>query len=387
MDGFDSLIGGLALLVGVGLSFAYRSVFLIIIAFIFSYPLFHLYYLYTGGDPVRIVDVVGMKYYSSYLKEAFYGYFLCVLIFHSVLLSIRHKKLLIARTYTLTPVLLYSLIVLLLFMSVISYPWLFGLAARREMLLPGNGWVSIYIGTYLILLLSQNSNSTILKSILFILLLYFIVSGERVNNMLYVVLLVGLVGGREVNLDAKRKGIFALAGGLVLLLGYVAGNLRGGGDALSLDFFYVFNYITVIESLHVYLSSFWYVDNIGNDSSVLLSMIYSFIPFHSNGGAGSPYFFENIIASEVSTVGGGMFVTEGYLAFGLVGLCLWSLVSALLIKKCFISESIFLNSIFVVIFALAFRFFWYGWEYIITPVYVMFLYLLVFFSIGKKSHA
>lgn len=387
MTGLDSLTAGTLVLIGVGLSFAYRSLFLVIIAIIFSYPLFHLYYLYTNGAPVRIIDVVGMQHYSNYLQEAFYGYFLCVLIFHSVLLGIRKKRFSIAVKYELSTSVMYLLIGFLLLMSIISYPWLFGLTDRRTMLLPGNGWVSIYIGTYLVLLMSQNSSSKLLKAILYILPLYFIVSGERVNNMLYVVLLVGLVQGQEIELNAKRKGLLALAGSLVLLLAIVAGNLRGGGEALSIDLFYVFNYITVIESLHVYLSAFWYVDSIGNDLSVLLNIIYSFIPFHPNGGAGSPYFFENIIASELSTVGGGVFVTEGYLGFGVAGLCLWSFLGASLIRKCFVSKNIYLNSIFVVIFALAFRFFWYGWEYIITPVYIVSLYLLVFFFVRKNSHA
>ena len=362
----------------------YKSNLLKVISFIFSYPMFHIYYLLDGGEAVRILAQIGMAKYSYFIENAFFIYLFSIVAFNIMLIPIRNKTFSFKERYRFTDGSLVFLFLILFASAFISYPWLFGLTERREMLLPGNGWVSIFIGTYLIILLSKNASKFYVKLSLFILPLYFILSGERVNNILFVALIILLDNGVERRLSLKDyyKIIFPIL--IVFSLAYIAGNVRGGGRVTDFNAFYLFNYITAMEALHVYFSGFWYVEQYGNNLTPLINVISSFIPFFGLGGAGSPYFFENIIADKIYTVGGGMFLTEGYLLFGGFGAVLWALVLGFIIRKTYDSARFYLQVIFVMIFALSFRVFWYGWEYIITPLYIMYLYYLFFRFLGEN---
>jgi hypothetical protein len=133
----------------------------------------------------------------------------------------------------------------------------------------------------------------------------------------------------------------------------------------------------------VYLASFWYVDTFGHNTNALAGALYSFIPLHPLGGAGSPYFFEKIITDKLQTVGGGIFISEGVLIAGPAGAVTMSGILGLLLRYTFLSRNKWLGMVYMLIFVLAFRVIWYGWEYILPSMYTLFISIALLRFVGR----
>lgn len=366
----------------------YKSYFLKIISFILAYPVIHMLYLYNGGAPLRILEVSGYSYYSTYIPEALFAYTLGVASFHAGLYKAHYNKFELNFTYKFNQTTTITLIIILIISNLITYPWLFGLSERREGILPGNGWVAIYIGTYLTLALSNNANNKYIKILLYILPIYLILGGERVNNIMFVFLLLMIdKNKKEIELKSSQIPFIFISILVIFSAAYVAGNLRSGLEISELNMFYIFNYITAMEALHVYFASFWHVKTIGHTPEILINMTASLVPFNPLGGAGSPYFFENLIAAHIPTVGGGMFFTEGNMVAGIAGVVFWGFALGTIIKKSIVKANSYWSLLFIVFFLLAFRVFWYGWVYILTPFYISAIYLFLIRYLHDKNRS
>lgn len=353
----------------------FKDTHLKIILSIFLYPAIHLLYLKNNGYGIRIEET-GLNYYNNYLTEAFWTYIVSYLAFLAPLARKRNAKFSLLYTPKLNTISFWLVLACYFISAILANPWVFNLSARREQIPLGNVFISIYISLFVILVITSRRNSNKLKTIaIAIPPIILILSGERVSNILMLVVILTTKPKNKTGVsNFKSQAAIAISFALAIGAALISGEIRDAtysSDPSELSIEKIFNYTTVIESLHVYLSGFWYINNEGTTFAPLENIVFSLIPLHPLGGAGSPLFFEKIILSKITTVGGGVFLTEGLMIAGPVGAVIWSFALGFLLSSTMQSKSAFLNLLFLLIFILAFRIFWYGWTYIIPPTYIL----------------
>lgn len=364
----------------------FRSLIVRFILFAYWYPLVPMV-LFIFNYPVgRVLDVVGRPLYYSYALEAFcfaiVGYAVVVIVIWRFRNEcVRLPRFRIGESFRI-------LIVLLLYvLAFIAYPKAFGISASRWNLLPGQ-WSVVYLAVNVFILLSFRSAKT-LSTILHIAILLFVIKGgERVDSIVVLIWYVFFeVKTTEVGYLVERKLSFRLVFILlgIFVIGVGAGLWRGGS---TLDFLVLIYSVlaqhTVVDVVHVYFSSFHYVENIGLNHYPLFNEFFGLIPTHPLGGTHSIFNFTNILKSHIPNPGGGLFYSEGVLIFGKIGVVIYSLLYGLLIRF-FLTHIRLLSFLFVVFFILQLRIQWYGFLYIYSTVLIV-LSLLFFYKGLKLSY-
>lgn len=370
------------------LCFLFRNTTLRLALLIFSYPLFHLLYLKNGGVPIRILDY-GDNYYYPYYTYAYWVYISSFILFIVPLYFSNLRMATNSRFYFVISKDLY-LILLITFIlcALMAHPWSFGFGERREQTSLSGFFNGLYVSLFIICALTKPINIQPRIAILFLLAVpfYLIVSGERVNNLLMIFVFLKfspLVTDKLVSFTKGYKGLIVLF--VCVLAALFAGNIREANfssEYNALDLVSIFNYITAMESLHVYIASFWYIDTYGLDSSSFINFLHSFIPFSEYGGAGSPYFYEKLIKEVIPTVGGGIFLTQFIISFGIVGAFVFSLLFSFLLIILNRVNNVYTYLFYVLFITMAFRFFWYGSIYIIPSLYTLFIPIIIMSLFG-----
>ncbi|WP_146145445.1 hypothetical protein [Photobacterium leiognathi] len=259
----------------------------------------------------------------------------------------------------------------------VAYPNIFSLGDGRF----GSGGSLILIFNA-ILLLSRKEKLNIIDFSTILINVFVMASGERADTIL-ILLLFYLIKYQDGHLIERKisnvKLIFLLF--ITLLLGLFSGlNRMGGSFSMEYLIYYIFNQGTVIDVLHVYLSSIWYVNKYGYNFEPIINLISSFIPFTPFGGASSSYNVTSILRNIIPNVGGGLFYSAGYLSYGLFGASIYVAFYGFFIRKLFIGGNIS-KVLFIAIFLQQLRLQWYGLNYMGNVVSMGLLILSFIFLI------
>lgn len=356
--------------------FLFKGVLIKLLVFITGYPLISMTFM-DWGFPMYgllgLMDLSSDEFYWGYVLY-FVGYFVFCLILYPVRnILCRFRRFYLSKQIRL---------LLLLFMFATSF---------LVMNIHSGGMASatLYLTTVVILIASWRRDYFITGGMIAISLL-LILKGERVDSILFLLLLMVLTINDyivEVKLSFKIYIIVCS----VILLGLL-GALFREGNSLSFNtmlLFDLYSQKTVADSLHIYYSGISYYLQNGAAFEVLYNTLFGLIPgpFY---GLTSLYNYNVFLAHNFEdNVGGGMFCTEGLLAFGPLGVPLYFALAALIYKKLILSKSRISSLILLLFLIMACRIFWYGFIYVYKPVLFLCLFNLLYvhrLKYLRKSH-
>lgn len=309
------------------------------------------------GETHRIMLLIGDIYYSGYYLKAFEYQIILFAIFISVFWQHRYALFSIKAL----PIGKYARFVVLsalICMYPIAYPAIFSGGQERF----GSGG-SLLIVLNTIIVLSRRDKLELVDYCCLALNSFALLCGERADTILIILLYYltkcenGVISEKEISTLKLLAMLF-----FVMLLGIIAGINRMGGDS-SFDLINaIFNQGTVIDVLHVYISSLWYADHLGVNIKPLINFFSSFVPFSDYGGASSEYNVTEILRSQIPNVGGGLYYSIGIMCFGFLGAVFVVYCYAVLLCKLFNGRDIY-KVIFVALFIQQLRLQWYGLTY------------------------
>lgn len=339
--------------------FYFKSFLLKLPVLIYGYPIWVMSGLYLGLPADRIVANVGMDYYFDFISIGFFSALGSYIAFIITIWSIRKNEFIFFRvpfSFALRLICL-ALYFLLLF---IAYPGVMGLSEGRF----GSGG-SLVIVLFAITSLSRDFKYKVdfINTLLFILVLFMLSQGERVDFILALAALF-MINKKESKFSIIRL-VFVVV--IFLFVGVYGGLSRHGVEItfetllLSVSFAMT-NFGTAIDVVHVYLSSVWYFYNKPLDYMPLVNLISSYIPFSPMGGASSEFNFTLVNQKYITNVGGGLFYSVGMMTIGPAGVVLFGFLYGYLFKRLFLLKS-YWSMIFIAFFVQQFRIQWYGANY------------------------
>lgn len=346
--------------------FLFKGILVKLLVFITGYPLITMTFMDWGFPMYGLLGLMDLSSNEFYLGYVLYfvGYF----VFCLILYPIRNIPCRFRRFYLSKQI----RILLLAFMFATSF---------LVMNIHSGGGVAsatLYLTTIVILIVSWRKNYLI-TGLMIAISLMLILNGERVDSILFLLLLMVLTINDyivEVKLSLKVYIIICF----VILLG-LAGALFRDDNYFSFDpmlLFDLYSQKTVADSLHIYYSGISYYLQNGTAFEVLYNTLFGLIPgpFY---GLTSLYNYNVFLAHNFEeNVGGGMFCTEGLLAFGPIGVPLYFAFAALIYKKLILSRSRMSSLLLLLFLIMACRIFWYGFIYVYKPVILLYLFNLLY---------
>lgn len=339
--------------------FLFKSRLIQLALLFFIYPILIVSILANGFYPTRIISNVGDAYYHDLYEIGFYIQVMSYTFFVLALFSLRKRTFSIIALPMKDNIRIFFLIFLFLVYP-IAYPAIFGLGDSRF----GSGG-SLVILFNAVILLSRGSKLNLIDYLAFLINAFAFISGERADIILFLFLTLMLQYKDGYILERKLSSvkIFTILI-FIYLFGTVSGVVRSGEDIQILTILNnILNQGTAVDVVHVFLSSLWYFNKLGNDLSPIINIISSFIPFTPTGGASSSLNVTEILRSEIYNVGGGLFYSSGVLALGYFGAPLVAYLYGRVIKFFFLSRGYY-SLIFIAIFIQQLRIQWYGINYL-----------------------
>lgn len=352
----------------------FKSLLLQLVILVAFFPLVTLVAFINGLYVPGILAFRADRFSENVLIIGFFLLVLANFILISILYPLRHK------TYSYTPFKCttgssYILLLILLFSAIISYPRVFGVDIGLDM-------STIYISTNVALFLCKRERNNFCSILHLLILLIVLIGGDRVDSIISLVFLcaMGIKDGQVVENIKKRYII--IGGALLFSVSIFSGLLRGGQSLTVFDLFYsLYAQQTVSDVLYVFLCSISYYYENGADFSVLFNMIFGLFPgpFY---GVVSPYNYTIFLNNNfIPNPGGGLYFSEGMLAFGPIGVLFYSLIYALCFRKLFVHRSRFFVVLFLVFVIMLCRMQWYGFIYAYKPI----IFSYIFYYIMKRS--
>ena len=219
------------------------------------------------------------------------------------------------------------------------------------------------------LLLVTHPKKDIFWFLQFCLSLALILLGERVDSLVIVILLCLVKGNIRREVTSNKK---LYLGGLLFFILLVIIGLHREGGSIATDTLIVslISQRTVCDVVYVYFTGVAYIMSHGLHSEVLFPLFFGLF---SNFGVSSPMFYTNLLSRYMQNPGGGLFVTEGVVALGMIGVPLYFVIAAFLIKKIIKSKKGFSRLCFVLLCIMSFRMAWYGIIYIYKPLLILYI--------------
>lgn len=356
-------------IIGFILIFFFTSNLIRFVLIAFWYPLLPMF-LFCEGFPIgRAIDLIGRPIYAEYANSAFFFAAISYFCFCVVLWRERKQILKFRRIHFGEPFRLL-LGILLLIVSIIAYPKVYGLSNYRWNLIPGQ-WSVVYLAiNYLLLVSFKRIQSP--STLLHIVILFKVLSGgERVDSLI-VVALIGLLyveKNAPYKLTERKLSLkWTLLFIVLLFFGIYIGQTRSGASTSLFKILYdIIALHTVTDVIHVYFSSFDYVSKQGTTFKPLINELFSLIPTHPLGGQ-SEYNFSRILNKHIVNPGGGLFYTEGMLIFGSFGIVLYGIMYGLFFKYLINNNKQYAKVILLIFFILQLRIQWYGTIYLYSTV-------------------
>ncbi|MBA6384456.1 hypothetical protein H4J45_15690 [Colwellia sp. BRX10-6] len=358
----------------------FKSFLLRLSILIYAYPIWVLTGLYLGIPATRIISNVGMNFYSGYIGIGFYAALGSYIAFLLAIWSIRKNEFNFVRIPFPFPLRLLCLLMFILSLF-IAYPGVWGLSDGRF----GAGGSLVIILFSLTSLARKNTfKIDYINIVMFILILFMLANGERVDFILALSALF-MINKKQTQFSTTR-----LVGVVVVFLfvGVYGGLSRAGGDItfeqllLSVSFA-ITNFGTAVDVVHVYMSSVWYFYTKSADIMPFVNLLASYIPLSPLGGAGSEFNFSWALRKHIDNVGGGLFYSVGMMMAGPAGVVVFGYVYGYLFKKLFLLKSYF-SVVFIAFFVQQFRIQWYGATYFGTVLFIL-VFMGVFLYFLKKK--
>ncbi|MBA6353580.1 hypothetical protein [Colwellia sp. BRX9-1] len=348
--------------------FFFKSFLLRLPILIYAYPIWIMAGLYLGLPATRIIGNVGMSYYSDYIRIGFYSSLGSYIAFIIMIWNIRNNEFTFFRvpfSFLLRTICLF-LFILSLF---VAYPGAFGFTEGRF----GSAG-SLVIVLFALTTLSRNFKYKVdaINIIMFIIILFMLSKGERVDFILALLALF-MINKKQTVFSITRL-VFVVT--IFMFVGVYGGLSRAGGDItfekllLSVSFA-ITNFGTAVDVVHVYLSSVWFFYNKPLDLMPLVNLILSYIPMSPMGGASSEFNFSLVTKKHIHNVGGGLFYSVGMMVSGPIGVIILGFLYGYLFKKLFLLKSYF-SVVFIAFFVQQFRIQWYGANYFGNVLFVLF---------------
>ncbi|EOX3377428.1 hypothetical protein ACPFUL_002139 [Vibrio cholerae] len=358
--------------------FLFRCGFIKITILIYAYPIWIISGLWLDLPATRIISAVGYGYYYKEIGVAFLSSLLSYILFISSIYSIREKSFQF-DSLKLSLLQKYIISIFFILFLIVAYPKAFFLSEQRFGLLGGVNVILIS------LLLISLRNSKLSAVFIFLIYLYMIIRGERVDFVLGLVALYFFYR-KSSNIALIKLSVMLI---ILLCLGVFSGLKRSGvefsfNDVISLTVNSITNFGTAIDVIHVYLSSVWYFEYIGSDIRPILNIFFSYIPVSSLRGAGSEFNYVWILREYIFNVGGGIFYSASMIWLGPIGVVFSGFIYGSIVKYLFLRNGIN-RIVFVAFFIMQFRIQWYGLTYFGSALFVMalFYFLWLFLLNGK----
>jgi hypothetical protein len=366
----------IVLLIGALLIFKFKSVYLKFILLVYWYPLLTMFLFCLEVPLGSSLDVVGRPAHEEYCDKAFIVALVGYFVFAFTIWSLRDKRFEFKRL-RINETSRLILIFFLALISVIAYPKAFGIGDQRWDLIPGP-WAVIAIAFNLILVLSFEKLKSISTLLQIFLLFITIKGGERASSLLFFVILFLMHKPLKANIIVenkfKLKTILFFSG--LLLVSISAAAWRSGNSITFLYLLYnIVSVHTVKDVVHIYFSSFGYLNDFGLNFYPLLNEIGSILYLPIIGGTGNRFNFTEILRDYIPNYGGGLFYAEGVLIFGAFGPVIYAFLYGVVLRYLFVKSNLFVSIVFATLIVLQMRFQWYGVVYVYSPI--VFSYILI----------
>lgn len=372
----------------------FKSKYLKLILIIFAYPIFSMMFVSYGMNPGRIVNT-GMELYDPILIESKYLGFLAYCTFVFALFSVRNFQIEI-QMYEGSKFFRIAVVLILIFCAVLAYPSVYHLSSSRFGFIKVFNPQVLFICFSVIALVIHNKKWSITKIVFSSILLMNILGGERVESV--ITLLLVLLSSeytflqRKTELNKKDKLNYGLLGVLFVLA------IIGGAIRQKIPLFYslevfvqtiVSNVVfqsTAVDVIHVFYSGVYFFKLHGPQPYLLLNDLYSFIPMSDLGGPHSAYSYTKLCSLEINNVGGGLFFTAGYMAYGVIGMVAYTFLFGLLFANLISRKNEYGRLISLLFLVLIIRMLWYGLMYVCTPVLFLSILYFCFFVLKLFNH-
>lgn len=355
----------------------FRSILLKIVLLVTIYPLFVLI-LFKHGIPLSGILFVNSEYFSTKAIElAFNAYLIGELFFIAILFPLRNKIYEFERFNVDNSVRLLFFILLVLS----SYGVLL---THKENKSFSSG--SFYIVLSVLLLYFKKNYSSFITLLQLFFCLLLIAIGERVDSIITVILLLVMNGSNTVKEMYNKKIVYMLLLGL-FVLGVAVSFLR---LSYSVDFTTIlqsfYSQSTVCDVLYVYLCGAEYFVTHGPHPEVINNMILGLIPGEYYGVESKYNYTIFLRENFLPNLGGGLFFTEGLVAFGEIGVIPYFIVLGFAIRYLFINKKKLSSMLFLLVMVMICRIIWYGMIYIYKPmILILLLYVIIISPFGNEK--
>ena len=363
-----------ALLLGFVMILRFKSLLLQLVILVSLFPLITLLAFING---LYIPGVLSLRvdcFSEDVLRTGVILLAIANTILIAILYPLRHKTYLYSP-FKCTTYSFCILLLILLLSAIISYPRVFGIDIGIDM-------STIYISTNVALFLCKRERNSLCTFFHFLILLVVLIGGDRVDSIISLVFLcvMGFKDGQIVE-NIKKRYVF-IGGILLFSISIFSGLARGRNSLTAFDLFYsLYAQQTISDVLYVFLCSISYYYENGVDLSVLYNFLFGLIPgpFY---GVVSPYNYTIFLNNNfLPNPGGGLYFSEGMIAFGPLGVLLYSLIYALCIRKLFVCRDRYFVVLFLVFIVMLCRIQWYGFIYTYKPI----IFSYIFYYAMKKS--
>ncbi len=271
------------------------------------------------------------------------------------------------------------LLVIAFICAICSYPRVSGLNFRFDL-------STIFISTNVAMFLCRYPRSNSLTILHLALLIWVIIGGDRVDSMASVIFLLIFASNGTYHKESVRYSFLIFGIFVLFTLGIVSGLLRNGLSFSPEHLLYgLYAQQTVSDVVYVFLCSIEYFLENGSNTEVLLNMLFGLFPGDYYGVA-SEYNYTIFLNHHFApNPGGGLYVSEAMIAFGLLGTFLYVFVYASIIKALFIRHGNIATCLFILFVVMSFRMQWYGIIYCYKPVIFSILYCLIFINLAQKG--
>lgn len=358
--------------------FRFKSVLLQLVLLVSCFPLITMV-AYINGFPVPGVLSFQRNVFSD--KTILLGLVLLVasnFILLSILFPLR-KIVYSYKTFKCKDSSFCLLIGIMLFSAIMSYPRVFGFNSGVDM-------STIYISTNVALLLCKKKRTSWLTLAHIIILLWVIVGGDRVDSIISIVFLC-IMGDDNSYVKEKIAKSYLIIGGVLLFsLSVVSGIIRDGNSVSVQTIFHsLYAQQTVADVLYVFLCSIDYYYNNGPDLSVLGNLLLGVFPGPFYGVVSDYNYTIFLNKNFMPNPGGGLFVSEGMIAFGPLGVLFYMVVYALCIRLLFLSHKKVFIALFILSIVMLCRIQWYGFIYAYKPIIFTIIFCLIFINLQKSK--
>lgn len=361
-----------------------------LIIFLSNYPILPLmykYYFNTGASSL------GISALGLHMKEIL----LTILIFNIITLlfvllskSLKNESKIVYSIYNISKLEVCFFIFITIMSLIISMPHIpfynASMSNRQAVLIQGGAWNYVGLCAFAFLM-ATNKNKKIINFIFIFLVVWNIGNYNRADVLsLVIIYVIRLI---KLNKISKHKQIkyFSMIF-LLFLFSLFVGNYRVS-NSMNNNIFIAFinsigktindilNQPTAADIIHIYNVSIDYTQNLGFlHGSTYAFYLYSIVPFlgkvYSN-----MYLFTNVLNSYYFNLGGGFFLAEPYLNFGILGTILYGIVFNIIMYFILKKNNLINYVYYICIWIVAFRLQWYGLIYLersfieILPLYLI----------------